>query len=506
VSGTKSTPAIKAKPATYNGFLGLDTSRDKRFMESGQGQHLTRLENGYCDFRGQIVRDPPATARSGTSPVAHAVFFSPDLVAWVERRAGGLSFNSDFGHTQSPGWPVNAIPSSTVFNRRVQMFCRGFAPFNYDGVVWRRTTSPSLSTLAPAFGTAVQRRMAIAGILGKETEVHISRVDNDAVFPSDEPPNSNNVLRAGMIDVANILGASEQITGLSPFEQSNLVIFTSDRALIYQLDPDITKWAIIPGATVQVGCVSHNSIVQAGTDVIYCGRGGIYSIRRNQDNGITVFSLPMSLKIQLLYRSLLRSVPDQRLITAVWDQDNAQYHVFFPQPDNAICTRLTMTFAVDEEELGNGRTVALPQWSTGTSFNARCGASLAGRLVFGTYGGVWDVENLGDEGVDPTMVVETPILWHGDLENQKESNSLVLQASGSGTIQIEAFNDVGQSLGGMTVEVSKRDDADAFPDLPLERQYVLPFQRRYRGLQLRFTCTGKGLLRIVGFAVVLRSQ
>jgi hypothetical protein len=505
VSSPKSQPGINAKPKSYDNFMGLDTSRDPRFLETGTGQHLTRLENGFCDFRGQIVRDPPAVKRAGENPVVQVSFFAPNLCAWAERLAGGIRFNSDSGHTINPGWPPNAIPSSTVFNRRVHVFSRALTPFNYDGAVWRPTDSPALDIIRPAFGTAVQRRLAVAGILGKETEVHLSRVDSNSVFPDDEPADSNNVLRAGKIDVANLLGASEQITGLSAFEQSGLAIFTSDRVLFYQIDPDLTRWGALDRASVQVGCISHNSIVQAGTDLLFCGRGGVHSVRRSQDNGITVFSLPMSLKVQLLYRELVRSVSDPQLITAVWDQDNAQYHIFFPNPDTATCKRLTMALSVNEEELGTGRPVTLPKWSTGNSFNARCGASLAGRMVFGTFGGVWDVKELGEDGVDPTLVVETPILWQGDMDNQKESTSLILQATGSGDILVEAFDDQGKTLGSIEVKVSKRDDEDAFPDLPLERQYILPFQRRYRGLQLRFTCTGKGLLRITGFAVVLRS-
>jgi hypothetical protein len=504
LSSYKSPNGINTRTAAYEDFMGVDTSRDKAAMETNKQQHLVAIENGWCDWRGQITRDPPTQKRSGDYQVDHICYFAPNLVAWAELRGSGYFLNSDYGHVGEPNWPSAAVPTSTVFNRRVQMFAQALTPFNYDGAAWRPTDSPALDILRPAFGVAVNRRMAVAGILGKEAEVHISRVDNDAVFPDDEAADSNNALRAGKIDISNILGTSDQITGLAGFEQDLLAIFTSDRALVYKIDPDINLWEIQTRANIQIGCLSHSSIVQAGTDLIFCSRGGVHSLQRSQDNGITVFSQPMSRKIEQLYRKLVRSVPDVRRITAVWDQDRLQYHIFFPIQGSSLCNRLTMSLSIDEEALATGRIATVPKWSTGSAINARCGAALTGRVVLGTFGGVYNLLDDGDEGDDPVMTVDTPIFWQGSLDDYKESVALILQATGSGVIKILAYDDEGRDLGGVDLEIGDQDDDGSFPDLPLKRQYTLPFQRRYRGIQLRFVCSGSGLLRITGFAFVLR--
>jgi hypothetical protein len=47
---------------------------------------------------------------------------------------------------------------------------------------------------------------------------------------------------------------------------------------------------------------------------------------------------------------------------------------------------------------------------------------------------------------------------------------------------------------------------DKFPDVPLSRQYERKFEHRYRGVQFRFTTRGKGLLKIIGFAVTVRTS
>jgi hypothetical protein len=343
--------------------------------------------------------------------------------------------------------------------------------------------------------------MAVAGVVGSPTKVLISRVDDYGYFPDDEAADSENVLRAGFIDIGNLLGTSDVITGLSDFEQNRLVIFSSDRAFVYKLDPSIEEWQIEDRANIQIGCISHNTIARAGSEILFCSRHGVHSLTRSRENGITVFSRPMSTKIELIYRKLVKSVENIEDISAVFDNDNSHYHVFFPQPGGAQVRRLTMAL-VPDEQTGD----LIPKWSTATLFNLRCGDYLAGNLVFGTNGGVYDALEIEETGeVEPTLEVLTPVLWCGSLTEIKESHALLIQASGNAVLTIEAMDETGKNIGGMRIEVSDKDDDDSFPDIPLVRQYEQKFERRFKGLQLRIKASGSGLFRMSGIAVVLRT-
>lgn len=491
----KSPSAVGTRTVAYDGFMGLDTSRDLRAQDTGQEQHLAEVINAHCDWRGQIVKDAAASFRNGEMRVRHINFFATGAAAWVEESEGALTLKSDNDHTRETAWPKDAIPTSFVFNRRLQFLAGGQSPYNYDGVIWREAPSPAVQKLKPAFGATVQRRMAVAGIIGRETEVHISRVDNDTIFPDDETAGSENVLRAGLINVANLLGTADKITGLSSFEQDRLVIFTQDRALIYFIDPDLTRWQIDSSANIQIGCISHNTIVRAGTDVLFCSRSGVHSIKRSVENGITVFSLSMSDKVELLYRRLIRLVPDTRLISAVFDQDEARYHIFFPIGDNTVRLSLSM----NPEEGG------VAKWSSGDFLNATCGAFLAGEFLLGTPGGIYTVGKIESEsGVQPTVRVKTPILWLGSMTETKDSYSLMIQAGGQGKMTIEATDDEGRKLGVQTFDIEDGPDDGSFFDVPLSRQFERPFQYRFRGVQLTFTVEGTGVFRLNGFAIVVR--
>jgi hypothetical protein len=495
MSSTLSPSGVKTKAFAYELFEGIDAHRDATALDTGRHQHLTRLENGYCDWRGVITRDPGAIKRGANNAVIdHIAFFGRDLVTWAQRDGGGITLNSDRGHVVEEVYPLTAAVTSTVFNHRVHFMARGHTMYNYDGFVWRQNESPS--NPQPAFGVAIQRRLAVAGFIGRQTAIDFSRVDDPNVFPDDEQPNNPNVLKAARLDIRNVLGTADEIKGLGVFESNRLAIFTSDRTIIYTIEEDYTRWSIDDRANIRVGTISHNTIAQAGGDLLFCSRDGVHALRRSDNNGVTIFTLPLSHKIDLLYRRLLRSVENPEAISAVYDQDKGQYHIFFPRPGGALATRLTVSLTPNDQ--------GEPKWSTGTFLNARCGAHLAGQLLYGTSGGIYEIQNIETHTeVSPKMTIETPVLWQGALNDYKESHSIIIQASGKGVLTIEAFDERGRLLSSQVVEI-QGDADDSFPDVPLNRQYERKFEHRYRGVQFRFTVEGSGVIRITGFAVLVR--
>jgi hypothetical protein len=502
-SSFKSPPGINLRTFAYENFQGLDTSRDITSLDTGKEQHLSQINNATCDWRGQMVRDPAARVRGGEYRVNHVRFFGTNELCWVEETGAGQNLKSERNHALDNAYLASATVTSTVFNQSVIFASRANPLYRYDGINFSRNQSPAADKLRPAYVTSVQRRLAVAGIPGRETQVHLTRVDQDEIFPEDEDPASTNVLRAGFIDVANLLGTADQITGLGSFEQNRLVVFTADRAIIYRIDPDIEQWVIDDNANIYIGCASHNTIQNAGTDLLFCSRSGIHSIKRSEDNGILVYSYSLSDKIDLLYRELFKSVPNKERISAVFDQDTAQYHVFFPQAGGQITKRLTLAM---NPEGGEG---AQPKFSTGDFLNSRCGAFLGGRLVYGTSGGVYEVLKIEDDEPDsftPEMNIVTPLLWHGSLTDTKETYSLLIQATGKGVIEVDAIDIDKKIIGSLTIEVNDTSDDNYFEDVPLSKQYERKWSHRYKAAQYRIRSKGGGgLLRIIGFAVTVRT-
>jgi hypothetical protein len=504
-SSTKSPSGIRTRPFAYENFQGLDSSRDIISLDTGKQQHLSHLVNMSCDWRGHIVRDRPAlpVTPSNTGIVTHIAFYGSSKFIWCEKKGDGIHFISDIGHSLPAVHPENSIVCSTVFNRKVILFCERRPTYAYNGAKFSRNQSVFLNNvMLPSFGVAIQRRLAVAGIKGRETEVHLSRVDDEETFTDDEPKDSENVLRAGMIDIKNVIGTADQITGLAGFEKNRLVIFTKDQAVIYRVDPDIDKWVIDETANINIGCLSHNTIVNAGTDIVFCSRSGVHSVKRSEDNGILVFSYSLSDKVDLLYRALVASVPDPKLISAVFDQDMSQYHIFFPQAGGVLCKRLTLSMNPEGGE-------AQPKFSEGDFLNSRCGSFLGGDLLFGTTGGIFKILEQGtinSKAITPESTFEIPYLWHGSISDYKETYSITIQVAGQGLIEIEGIDIQGKSLGTILVEIDQTPDDNYFGTVPLSRQYERTWQKRYVAAKYRFKIKSSvGLLRVIGFAVNVRT-
>lgn len=502
---TKSRPSIKTKFFSYENFMGLDTSRDVTALDTGKQQHLAALNNAYCDWRGQIVRDASAVRLDGQRPVTHVSFYTPDLAVWVERTGAGLDIVSQGGARIENAYPHNTPVVSTVYNGATHYFAAGQPSYIFSGEQFTQNLSPSLNlNLRPAFAVSVDRRLAIAGITDQATRVELSRVDNVEAFADDEDDNEESVLRAGFIDIKNQLNTPDRITGLGAFEGRRLVIFTNDRALVYRVGENINEWQIDDTANIFVGTNSHKTIQNAGTDLLFCSRSGVHSIRRSAENGLLVYSYTLSAKIEELYRQLYKKVSNPQDIEAVWDQDRGQYHIFFPCTATGRTTRLTLSLGPESAE-------PVPKFSTGDAFRATCGAALGGKLIFGTEGGLYKIleEGEAEHGEDPVFtpeaVIEFPWLWHGSTEITKQAHSLIIQASGSAELQIDGINDDGKTFGSIIVEVNDDKDDNSFQGVPLFRQYERKWEHRYRAAKYRITVRGgSGTFRLVGFAVRTR--
>jgi len=497
MTGITSPSGQLLQPFSYDDFQGIDSSRDIASLDTGTQQRLYVLNNGYASFRGIILRDRGFSARAttpGDRLITHTAFFGRNLLAWAQQDGGGTTLAAEpNGIKALEVYPRNATVSSTNFGNKLVFFSPNERMWKYDGSTFSINSNENAR---PAFGIAIQRRLAT--VKQGSTVIDISRVDDDTIFTKDESTNDTSVTKAADIDIRNIIGTSDFITGLGVFEKSRLAVFTNDQTIIYAISPDYTKWQIDDKASIGVGCASHNSIANVGTDILFCSRSGVHSLRRSDNNGVTIYSIPLSSQIEELYKSLFAGVPDKSDISAFYDQDNGQYHIFFPRSDKDV-TRLTLTISPSTESAN--------KWSTGSYLNARCGTSLGGSTVLGTSGGVFDIKEYEDTTVTqvPDMEIVTPILWHGSITDTKQTREFVLQASGQGRIIIDAYNQDGIKFTSFKVDLdATQNQPDDRTFLPLMRQYNRPFVYQYKGVQFRMrTEGGFGRIKIIGFAVLV---
>ena len=167
---THSVDMTPSKSDVYRTFRGIDRSRDRSAMDTGKEQHLYSLENGFCDWRGRIVKEPQSHRRKGSGDndqVQTMKFYSREGLCWSQKDGTGVSLKSDRGHVLNAAFTKHSITSMTIFLGKVYAFSGGQDMQTYDGTVWTK----SGASVQPSYGTALQNRLVVGGIPKSPTSV-----------------------------------------------------------------------------------------------------------------------------------------------------------------------------------------------------------------------------------------------------------------------------------------------------------------------------------------------
>ena len=504
---SKSPALIPNRLSAYYAFRGLDRSRPLIGMDDGEKQPLFNLHNAHSHWTGTLKRDVGLLARYkwAMGEVVHQDFFDRSGLAFAIQDGKTISLYSERGANFPDAFQTDVPVTSMSFANKLYFMSPGFPMIKTDGLTFQKSTA----SIRPGFAVGIQGRIYAAGRTDRPKEISISRVfedfPDDEIFTAEETKALTEVTRADFLDLANVLGSADEITGLARFESNRLAIFTNDQTIVFKVDPDYTQREIDNRANVQLGAISHNGIVQVGSDVIFCSRHGVHSLIRSAENGLTIDSRTLSYEVETLYKQLLKDCIRPRFVTATYDQDLGRLHIFFPMASGRH-QQLVAEFRRGYESL---------TWATSDAGAARCGAFLAGSMTFGTRGTIYSrldetvelqpEDDITDDFIRPAMNIDTPILWHGSIDEQKEATALVVQAAGSGMLRVSAFDEQGDELLVEEIAIQRRDDnPNKFPNDSLDLQFRLPFQLRYRGVQLRFESLDMGDIEILGFAIELK--
>ena len=161
MSTTYAPSGVKTKIYPYEDFQGIDASRDKGALDTGQKQHLISIVNGYADFRGSIVRDPGATQRTtGDALIKHVAFFGRDLAVWAQKDGGGTTLKSERALANPQRFiPLKLNTGNTALEDDTSGTYRPTGTLVYYTITFETTSNyPDMTSFAwvdPALGTPV---------------------------------------------------------------------------------------------------------------------------------------------------------------------------------------------------------------------------------------------------------------------------------------------------------------------------------------------------------------
>ena len=512
----------------FNRFIGLDTVTSPTNMSRG----FVELDGAYVDFRGQIVRGPGVdnTGQGSTEVYNIAHYGSEYILEYeydgtdVDIRAPGTLFNGAFTASTAAITPISIVN----FDQKQFSFMEGHVPKYWDGTAFASATTTNASSLGryPDGGHAVNilNRLAVAGIPNKPTEIHISVQDSFDDWRTNTTSGTTPAATDGLIlDVKNQFSSNDVIKGLAVLEGDKLVVFGQNETLVYLADTNINQWQIARDFRVPIGIFGRNTAVNVGTDVFFCSRFGIHSLRRAA-SGLTLETIMLSREIQDAFQDAVGRCPatgERQEPHAVWDGEIGQYHVFFPHdivnPSGTTETfdRLTFTY---EPGVGRGgfRSLLSPLTSIScASFFARPDtSSQISALQVGTWGhGTGDGQDLtrASKPSNADMSVRTPLLSLNTPDQYKMFKRLIIRAVGTADFTVTVFDQDNNNLQSTTV----RPESDSFASTAgisgdQTRPIDIPIPHRAKAISLKFSTTSSssgysvvGDLRILDFALVV---
>jgi hypothetical protein len=220
-------------------------------------------------------------------------------------------------------------------------------------------------------------------------------------------------------------------------------------------------------------------------------------LRRSALNGSTVYTTPLSDDVQELYQSLLDQVDDKTQVSMTFNPNEGRLHIFFPIND-MVSYRLSGALSSSKQE-GEQTTI---KWSVTKFAGTTCGDYLTGKQLFGSISGMFMVGAwYSNNGARGDGYAHTPILWHKDLFNKKQSLMLVVYASGEGSVIVDAEDETRRQLGSFRFDLPGEDTTNS-TGVPLQRQFIRPFQFEYLGVRLRVRIEGEKMVRVFGIGVL----
>jgi len=475
-----------SKTVPYGPFVGLDNINEPTNMSD---KYLVALEGGYVDIRGQINKAGGVKLYDGIDPTlvnltsvkhyggADALFFLKNGSNIDARTVSGKYLASAFS-----GDP---IVDFTNYSNKIVCSVKGQEAVVFDG------TSIANNSNIPQGGanTTILKRLAVSDIADQPTQVSLNKLDNIDVWDAfSDPAVATDSL---IIDIKNQLSSKDKIKGLGVVEGDKLAIFCENETILYKADEDARVWQIIRDFRAPVGIFGRKTIQPVGTDLFFCSKVGVHSLKRAA-SGLTLETIILSRLVNNLFRELVESIPTDQEPRAVWNMNLGQYQVFFPTASGAW-VKLIFTY---EPSIGRAGFQSWAYTPAGTVSDA---SFFADQIIGASTTGL---VNLDAAGTSTSFRALTPILWQGTPNVVKQYRRLYVRVEGSAVFTVNIYDEYGRLLQSTEHQPNPGETFSAdVPQVAPQNPVSIPCRHRAHGLQIEFLSSDAGDLKILDFAI-----
>jgi len=236
--------------------------------------------------------------------------------------------------TEGAGYSALAALTSTVTTIATPHSHTGSYGFQRLGDVGSLPTGYSTSSFTPNCALSAYGRIWVADIVGDRQTVYFSRLLDGSDFTGGD---------SGSLALNTVFPNNDQIVALGA-HNGFLIIFGRNNIAIFSNPIDVTT-LVLQDFIPNVGCISRDSVVSTGTDVLFLSDGGLRSLTRViQEKSLPFRDLSKNVRDELMAR--VNSETTKIAIKGVYFESDAFYLLMLPTVKEIYCFDLR-TFLPD---------------------------------------------------------------------------------------------------------------------------------------------------------------
>lgn len=412
---------VTRRGSTALGAAGGAFVQGLAYLDTGSTERLLRVSNGVCEQHTGVI---------GTSWSA-AGGFSPDATAQMEiiQALGKLYLHNG----------VDAARS-------------------WDGTSFASLGTGTSDCPIGKYAVWFQNRMFVAGRAQAPDTVYFC----DILDPSNG--HWDHVAKSFAVSA----GDGDEIRGIAGWTNTTLAIFKRSSLWLANVDPTLSLGAQIPLKLIHatIGCLSHRTIKQVGTDLWFLADDGVRSIRRVLQGEEQEVSVPISRPVNDVFERMNRAAAHTACAAVV----NGRYLIAIPV-DGATQPNYVLAFNTETQQWEG-------EW-TGLTPTIFCRSYMGGleRLQWGQANGKvlqwrnWVLESAEadsdyrDDGAEIPTAVRLRSHTFGEPRNLKRALAIELEfdKSTADEVTVTAYPDettagvevmeINSGLGGATFPV-----------------------------------------------------
>ncbi len=210
---------------------------------------------------------------------------------------------------------------------------------NHAPVAWRKIS-----------GTWTQQTIVMTTITGAKPDVALSAfgrvwMANDTNmkykiwFSEELNPLNFDTSGAGTLDISKAIIGNDNIVALASFG-NRLVVLCEKQVITYLVNPDATPFLEIDEVIKGVGCLSRDSVVNTGSDLVWLAKQGVVSLGRltSSDGQLPIGDI--SNTVHTLLQSNISVISDFSTIKGCWWEAEQCYLLLLPSVDDIYCFNL----------------------------------------------------------------------------------------------------------------------------------------------------------------------